>query len=249
MNFTRIILKLAACISVLVLSSCLESHEEIWLNADGSGAAKFKISMPHTPTRLYGGEKGIRKTITEYIEGTDAFSSYDLKTAVEDDRLHIELALTFDNALKLQEATSPEAMKNLPANSTAFMGESRVGFEGLNLTFFRKIDYSKAIPGSRFIPKKSLKDFKLTTILHLPKAAISHNATTALNGNQTLVWIVPLEKALAAPSVTRFTMPIPIPWLTVSVAIVVILLLIATLIYYIYRRKKRKPRESSTVLE
>jgi len=240
MKLLRLLPHLIASFCILLLASCFESHEEVWLNADASGAARFKISLPLTPTKLQGGEEGIREKITEYIETSGAFSSYELNTSVVDDRLYIELYVTFENALDLQKASSPEALKDVPSASTALMGTTDVSFQGLNIACTRTIDICKAIPAAKYFTKKSIRDFKLTTIIHLPKAPISHNATSTENEGKTLIWITPLEKAIAGPQQSIFVMPIPIPWVTVSVLASVLLLLIVLLTYYIISRRKRK---------
>lgn len=240
MKIHKRLLLLAAAFCALLLSSCLESHEEVWIHADGSGAARFKISMPLTPTKLHGGENGIRSKISEYLDATPAFTTYSLNTSTHEDRLHIDLAITFDNVLELREATSAEALKKLPTATTKMMGETKVEFQGLDISFSRLIDLPAAIPGASFIPSKNLQGYKLTTIIHLPKGATSHNATSTRNGNRTLIWIVPLQKAMTQPMETKFIMPLPIPWLTVSITALVILILISALIYYIFRRKAKR---------
>lgn len=240
MNSLRSILKgTATLLCALLLSSCLDTHEEIWINPDASGAARIQITMPLAASRLHGGEVGMKKMIEEYLNATPAFSSYALQTSSQDDRLKIDLAITFDNALELQDATSPEALKKLPAGSSHMIGTSEIDFQGLNLVFSRRTELSKAIPGALFFPMSELQGHAQTTIIHLPKAATSHNATSTANGNRTLIWTTPLATAFKGPLETNFTMPLPIPWLNIALVTVLLLILLVSLIYYFRSRKSK----------
>ena len=89
-----------------------------------------------------------------------------------------------------------------------------------------------------FIPQSELEGHSVTTILHLPKAATSHNATSTADGGSTLIWDTPLAEALRKPRVTEFIMPLPIPWLSICFVTMLLLILVAALIYYLRRGRK-----------
>jgi hypothetical protein len=231
---------LAIFFSALLFTSCLDTHEEIWINSDASGAARIQIAIPLAATALHGGEASLRKMIEEYLNSTPAFSSYALDTSTEEDRLKIDLAITFDNALDLQTATSEAALEKLPTGTAKMIGHSEVEFQGLSLAFSRQVELSKAIPGALFFPASQLEGHSLTTIIHLPKAASSHNATSTNNDGRTLIWETPLETAFRKPVETNFTMPLPIPWMSIGLIALLLLILVAALIYYLRRRKSKQ---------
>lgn len=232
--------QLTACLCALVFTSCLDTREEVWINADASGAARFQIAMPLATTKLHGGEAGVKKMIEDYLNETTVFSSYSLNTSSEDDRLKIDLAVTFDNALDLRKATTGEAFEKLPSASAEMMGHTEVEFQGLSLAFSRRTELYKAIPGAVFFPKSQLQGHSITTIIHLPEAATANNATSTENGNRTLIWTTPLETAFSKPMETSFTMPIPIPWFAISLVVTLLIIMISALTYYILRRRARR---------
>jgi hypothetical protein len=230
---------LIACLATLLVTSCLDSHEEVWLNDDASGKARIRISLPLHAVRAHGGEKGIRSIITDYFQSTPAFTSHTVATSVTQGQLEIDVSMTFDDVFALKETASSEAYRNFPAAAEDLLGTSKVDIRGSDLNFHRRIDLTHAIPGSAFIPRDQLKDRKLVTIIHLPKAASSHNAHAAENSGATLIWTTPLTSALREPINQIFTMQIPTPWLTIGSIALPIILLIGAGFYYVYRRKRR----------
>ena len=56
----------------------------------------------------------------------------------------------------------------------------------------------------------------MVTIIHLPSAASSSNASRVENGGRTLIWDTPLARALKSPVSNRFKIEIPIPWKIVT---------------------------------
>lgn len=230
---------LIACLAALFVSSCLDSHEEVWLNADASGKARVKISLPMSVVIANGGEKEIRSIIIDYFEATPAFTSYTVETAAAGDQLEIDVAMTFDDAFKLKDSASSSAYENFPDAADDLLGTSEVEIQGSNLNFHRTIDLTKAIPGSMFIPKEQLKGHKLTTIIHLPKAALSHNAHDAKDSGKTLIWTTPLATALRDPMNQIFTMKIPTPWLKISLIALAVMILFGGVGYFVYRRKNK----------
>ncbi len=231
---------LIACLAALFFSSCLDSHEEVWLNADASGKARVNISLPIQAAYIHGGEDGVKSMVTEYLETSPAFTTYSVVTSTTKDQLKIELSVTFENALDLTHTTHTAAFDELPEPAKDLLGHTQVGLQGADLTFHRKLDLTRTILGSVLIPKEQLKGQNLTTIIHLPKAASSQNAHTVADSGKTLTWITPIERAFREPINQTFTMPLPIPWLIIVAIALAVLFLFGAAFYYIYRRKKMK---------
>lgn len=232
--------KLALILLIVVLPSCLDSDEEIWINADSSGAARISLTVPAAATALHGGEAGVKKLAEDFLKSSSAFTTYLVETKTEDSRTTVDVVFTFDNALDFLDSSFSENLQNLPSGGSEFAGVTKIDFQGLNLAFSRSTELSKAIPGAIFFPQSQLVGHQVKTTIHLPKAATSHNATSTANQGRTLVWITPLATAMKSPVETNFIMPLPIPWLTIIVTAVIVILLIAFLIHYLIRRK-RKP--------
>jgi len=230
----------ALLVCALSLSSCLDSHEEVWLNPDASGAARIKLAIPAAAVAFYGGEEGVKKLVEEFTAATPAITSHALETEITDGRLHVDFAATFANALDFLNAASATGGPEIPPVGKEMMGKTDINFSGLSLVFKRRIEMSKVIPGALFIPASQLAGHSVTTIVHLPKAASSHNADSTADGGRTLTWSTSLATALKKPVERNFTMPLPIPWTTISVIVILLLILLATLIYYFRSRKVRR---------
>ena len=239
-------LKALASLACLLLSGCLDTHEEVWVRADGSGAARVSLAVPVAASAMHGGEEGVKKLIEDFLTETPAITTHILETRVEDARLHVDLTITFDNALDLIADTSEPASGKLPAAGSELMGTAKVDFKGLDMVFTRTVEFSKAVPGAIFIPQSQLEGHAVTTILHLPEAAISHNATSTADGGRTLIWETSLAEAFRKPRVTEFTMPLPIPWGWVSFVALLLLILFAVLARYLIRMKRAKTEQRSS---
>lgn len=222
----------------LFLSSCFDSEEEFWLNADASGAARVQVSVPAAAGALHGGEAGVKTLIQEFFAANPALKTYLVETSTEKGCLKINVVVTFDNALDLTKSTSGDSLNKLPEIGAEFVGKTEFEFQGMDLLFRRRVELSKAIPGAIFIPKSKLAGHQIKTTVHLPKAATAHNATSSADGGRTLIWSTPLALAISKPVETNFTMPLPIPWAIISFVAFLVLLLAVALIYYLVRRKK-----------
>ncbi|MBG7607203.1 MAG: hypothetical protein IZT59_04115 [Verrucomicrobia bacterium] len=237
---SQILEKLAILLIATVLPSCLDSEEEIWINADSSGAGRISITVPSAATTLHGGQAGIKKIAEDFLKSTPAFSSYLVETKTENKRTTLNAAFTFDNALDFLDSSFAENLDSLPGSGSEFAGTTKVAFQGLNIAFSRRTELSKAIRGAIFFPQSQLTGHEVKTTFHLPKAATSHNATSTADGGRTLIWITPLATAIRKPVETNFTMPLPIPWLTIGVTTLMVILLLAALAYYLIRRRKSR---------
>lgn len=237
MGFLRLILLVFTSLAV---SSCLDIEEEVWINADASGAARIQVWLPEAAAKMQGGEEGVRKTIEGFVNSSTAFSSYSLNTQTEDRILHIDLTVTFDDAMDLAALETEGDASNLPPGSSELVGATSVDFSGLSLVYSRSTEFSKGIPGSFFIPESRLQGHGITTIFHLPMAASSHNATSTEDDGRTLIWKTPLAVAFKKPIENQFTMPLPIPWAGIALGTLLVMVLIGTGVYYFWNNRKKK---------
>ena len=244
MNWIRYSLRFLAVSVAVLLVSCIDGHEEIWLNADGSGRAEVRYTLPAAAARFQGGEAGVRRMIEEFLKKTTALQSSSCEVSTEADRLKIYVRASFKSALALKKLATGGSMSKLPSSASGLAGKVKVGLSGRTLDFSRTITASSALPGVRFLPASQLKDRNLTYVIHLPVAIEESNASHTEDGGRTLVWDFPLAQAVQAPVITHFKAKIPIPyWLVGLVAAVV-----AAAGFFIYRfvRKRRRARFIST---
>lgn len=211
MRLPGLILRVLAILAALLLASCIDGREEIWLNADGSGRAEITYSLPAAAARFHGGESGVRTMIQDFLNGSPALTDPTCEVATRGDRLTVHVRSAFRSALEFGKLGSPGSLEKLPPSARYLAGEIDLRRDGLQLDFTRTISAGKALTGSLFMPRSQFQGRKLAYIVHLPIAATDSNATRIRDGGKTLEWEFPLEQAVKAPVVTRFSAKIPIP--------------------------------------
>ncbi len=244
MAISRYLLRLLWVAATVSLVSCIDGREEIWLNADGSGRADIRYSLPASAAAFQGGEAGIRRMIGGFLNNTPAIASSSYEVTTEEDRLKIRVRASFDSAMDLKEIAGGNSLEQLPSSAANLAGEVTVNLRGLSVDFSRTISAGKALPGSVFMPASNFEGRNLTYIVHLPAAATETNATRVEDGGRTLVWSFPLSQAIKSPVITRFKARIPIRTRLLAFAIAGTLALgfLALLGIWKLRRMKRAER-------
>lgn len=222
-----------------ILSSCIDSREEYWLQADGSGRAEMTYHLPAAAAAAHGGESGIREMIDGFLKQTPEITTSSCEVGTHGERLRVTITITFRSALAMRDVMAGDTLKSLPTAAAHLAGEVTADLRGRTLDFNREISPSKALPGAVFMPASRFAGHRLIYIMHLPAAATESNASRVENDGHTLVWDIPLAQALKAPVVTRFKMRIPIPWSLVTA--VAIPLSLATCGLIVLRRRKPRP--------
>lgn len=223
MSFLQALTRMATVAVAVLLSSCIDGREELWIEADGSGRSEIQYSLPAAAAKLHGGENGVRALIDEFLQKTPEFQSSSCEVSSDGDRLHVSIKTSFRSALDLQQLAEGESIKTLPNAATHLAGKVETAFHGRTMDFARTIRPGKALPGAAFLTLSRFEGHKLTYIIHLPAVPNSSNATRTENGGRTLIWEMPLEKAIQSPIITRFQIDIPIPWkLAAGIAIPVL---------------------------
>ena len=208
----RIALLLCPLLLCLFVSSCIDGKEEIWLNADGSGKAEFTYEIPASAAAFKGGAKGVDELIAGLLEGHPRATH---STVKDGDRLKIFVHLPFNSPQELQDLAGSEKSGSMPESFKSLAGTVDFKQSGRTIDISRTINPGRALPGARFYPESQLKGRQLNYIVHLPIPASGSNATRTEDSNRTLIWEVPLSKALRGPITTEFQAVIPIPpsWL------------------------------------
>ncbi len=232
---TRLLL-LAIC---ALMSSCIDSREEFWLESDGSGRAEFTYSVPEAAAQIHGGASAIREQITGFLKDTPEITSSACEVLTENERVTIKVRAAFKSALDLKNLNSGAPIKSLPSAATHLIGEINADLDGRTIDFSRTISHGKALPGHVFMPASQFDGHHVVYIMHLPVAATDSNATRSEDSGRTLVWDVPLADAFKMPVVTRFKMEIPIPW-TLVTTIGLPLSLVGGLVFRRIRRSRKK---------
>jgi len=226
-----------------LLASCLDVREEYWFQGDGGGRADITYSISAVAARMHGGEPAIRHMIDGFLADTPAITSSSYQIVTEGTCMRVRLQLGFASARDLDKVLSGPSLKHFPSAASCLLGTVRLDLRGTSLDFQREIFPAKALPEAAFLPDSRFAGHRLLYIMHLPGAATESNATILLDGGRTLVWEVPLERALKAPLVTRFKTRIPLPWAMVLTGCLA-LLPVGGLAFFVVRKARR--RNSST---
>ncbi len=196
---------LAAC--SLLLSSCIDGREEVWLEADGSGRAHFRYDIPATAAKFQGGTKGVEELLDSLLAD---FPGSTRDVAIDGDRLRVEVKLAFASVEEISKMKSSMDGQRVPGSMEHLAGVFDVKREGLSVDFTRTVSPGKALPTS-FIPASEFRDRRLTYILHLPVVPQESTATRTENGGLTQIWDQPLSAAIRKPVVIHFKAKIPVP--------------------------------------
>ncbi len=244
MNFPlRLLLLCPVLIGCLLLASCIDSHEEVWLKSDGSGRAELRFSLPAAATVLHGGEKGIRAIVDDFLAKSPQLKDSSSTVALHRGRMEIKVSASFDSIIDFSGIPASEAVATLPEPSRDFAGTVDVRIEGRTVEFTRTIHAGKAIPGSFLIPSSQMKKHRLVYILHLPSPVLESNATRTENSGRTLIWDHSLAIAARNPFSIHVKTEIPLPrWLLASAGGTVLLLsVLATAGIRRLRSRRRVP--------
>lgn len=235
-----------ACLlgTTLLLASCIDTREEFWLEADGSGRAEIHCSLPAAAARMHGGESGIRSMIGGFFKGTPQFTSSACEVAEAGNRLQIKINATFDSALDLKDVAAGPRIESLPSAASHLAGKITADVRGRSLDFSRTISPGKAIPGAAFFPASQFEGRSLVYIMHMPAAATESNATRLEDGGRTLIWEIPLADAVKSPVALHFKMDLPVPWKWVTGIAVPVSLLCGLMFLRMRKSQKTGGHES-----
>ncbi len=200
-----------ALMGSLFLASCIDSREEFWLEANGSGRAQMQFSIPTSAASMCGGNEGIRRMIDQLRQSAPTLRHFRDTITTKADRTHIDVSFSFDSPADLEKLRDGEAFKTLPGAATHMAGEVKTEIHGLSVDYQRTIAVGKAMPGAFLLPESKFAGCNLLTIMHLPVAASRTNATRIENAGRTLIWDTPMAKAVKSPVNHHVEFPIPIP--------------------------------------
>jgi hypothetical protein len=152
MNVFRAALFLTAVAAAILSSSCVNSREEYWIDARGGGRGEMTFTLPAAALRLHGGVAGVEKMIDSFLKEIPGIEATRREVTVNGDRAEVALAFRFDSALDLTEFAESPAMRELPSAVTHLTGHVDVSLRGRELTYTRRSDPGRAIPGVSLLP-------------------------------------------------------------------------------------------------
>ena len=215
--------------------SCIDGHEEVWLNGDGSGRAEFNYDIPAAAAKFQKGEEGIRDLVASLLKDMPS-ASHEVK--VVDDRIKIKVNVSFASPDELTILSSSATEARAPASFDYLAGKFDITQSFRTVDFTRTIVAGKALPVA-IIPSSQFRNHKLTYIIHLPVKPKESSATRTADDGKTLIWEPPLTAAIRQPIVIHFKADFPIPmWLMVTAAGAVLLMVVGIALLRV-RAKRR----------
>jgi len=221
----------------VLLASCIDGHEEYWIDSLGRGRAEIRYSIPESVARMQGGDAGIREIIGNFLKKTPAITTSEYDVVTQNKVTTVTLHAKFNSALKLADVANGRSRHNLPAAANHLLGEITAKNHGRTVELTRLTTPAQAIPAADWMPLTSFEGKTLTYIIHLPNAAEESDATRTADGGRTLIWEIPLAQTLKSPAVIHFKMKIPIPWTIIGAVAITLAVLIG--IWFLRRRKCR----------
>lgn len=203
----RAILSVLLAAYILLLPSCIDGWEEVWLSPDGSGRAHFRYDIPAAAAKFQGGAKGVEELLDSLLAD---FPGSTREVTLDGDRLKVEVKLAFKSVEEISKMTSSLEGRRVPGSLEHLAGIFEVKREGLAVDFTRTVSPGKALP-TAFIPSSEFRGRRLTYVLHLPVVPQESTATRTENGGLTQIWDQPLSAAIRKPVVIHFKAKIPVP--------------------------------------
>ena len=221
----------------LLLVSCIEGEEEIWLEPDGSGRIEATYKMPTVVAQKIGDPD----ELVEILKNAAARDPHIELTSVSHQTrrggVTLKFSGTFDDLRKL--ATFPQRQLRDPAEpdkrvkAEVLFGTTHLDISWRGLSYERQVDISwllKSSPAAKSIVRVPalLGNSSFRYTLNLPTSARESNSTTQSQDGHKLEWLFPLKNHVQEPMHLTAEGDLPLPgtlWL-IPLAVLVLLFLI-----------------------
>lgn len=241
--FRRLIV-LAAC---LLIASCFDIREEVWIQRNGAGHAELRYTVPESALLFYGGASGVEKKIRDLVATQPSLILDDVSVTLKDARATVAVKISTKSMLSLLDLKKSESFQNLPESTANIAGHFDVRLRWLDLDFSRSIHVKEALGlASLAVGADERENHRLTYIIHLPKAAKEHNATQVTDGGKTLTWDYTLGEAIHKPVVTRFRATMPIPRYAWAAAAGLLVAIIGIVVWTVKKIRRLSRRGTSS---
>ncbi|MDP7307121.1 MAG: hypothetical protein QF405_05710 [Roseibacillus sp.] len=244
-------MRLLALLSILLpllLVSCIEGEEEIWLEPDGSGRIEATYKMPTVVAQKIGEPDELVEILKKAAARDPHIELTSVSHQTRRGGVTLRFSGTFDDLRKL--ATFPERQLRDPAEpdkrvkAEVLFGETHLDISWRGISYDRKVDIGwllKSSPAAKSIMKVPalLGDSSFHYTLNLPTSTRQSNATTQSQDGHKLEWLFPLKDHVQEPMHLTAEGDLPLPgslWL-IPFAVLVLLFLIQN-----RRARKKLPR-------
>ncbi|MGJ8676628.1 MAG: hypothetical protein ACSHX0_03860 [Akkermansiaceae bacterium] len=233
MKFIYLILSLIC----ILLHSCIDGEEEVFLYQDGSGRARAEYRVPAILLTDVEG-KALEESIRRGVEGSPHLKLVTNQVTLEKGYRVIQIEVESDNVQKLKVDDDSEVDHSSSLLLT-IIGDIELDMQGLSASIERRVDLGpllhKQFGSANF---DALGDSIFRYTIHLPKAAAESNAHLISNAGKTLQWSYVLADVENQPILLKLVAPVPLPWWFYLCAAVTTLFLVLIIIRVVMKRKK-----------
>lgn len=232
----------------LVLTSCIEGEEEVWVNPDGSGKARLKVTAPKLLFAKFGGLETLAADLKDALQTSQNARLLEMETSTQGSRATLEAEIAFRDARKmgglLKSFRDPPDSPDKCEEEIVF-GEVKVHLGVPDLSFSRVIDLRPLVPAqsNNAMALKMLGEAQMSYRVHLPTPAKTHNADFISADGKTLAWEIPLAEFLQGSQRMEFTAPLPYLF-PLSILAAVLLCLAVGAIFFVRKARTRKSSPS-----
>ncbi len=227
---------------VVMLSSCIDGDEEIFLHADGSARM---IAIYSLPAMIFSDEDAakLQQQIAEGIGGEKKVRLLTNKIERINGKQVITIEVETADLMELGDLMGQEPDQKKEEKSgqvlDALLGDFIFRREGLAVGVNRKVDLAPLL--DQFVGEQwpsMLGDSEFRYTIHFPKAVKESNAHAVSNGGKTVKWVYQLGECKKTPIELDMVAPIPLPWWVYAGLGLVVLLLLWVIVKLLCRKKK-----------
>lgn len=214
----------------VLLSSCIDGEEEVFIEANGSARVK---AVYRVPGMIFSAEdaEALRVSIEQEVGREKNLRLITNQVEKQKGNRVIILEIETDDVTGLEGRLAEHDPGVVPSKADkilhAIVGRIAVNMEGLSVNLTRKVDLRPLLEeyiGSGSASMLGDSEFRYT--VHLPEVAEKSNAHEVSNGGRTLKWSHKLVECSSKPITLSMTTPMPLPWWLYMVAALLLLVLV-----------------------
>ncbi|NWK57230.1 hypothetical protein HW115_16530 [Verrucomicrobiaceae bacterium N1E253] len=235
-------MNLVLALAVLMLASCIDGEEEVFIHADGSAKMRVQYTVPGMMLSDLEADKLV-EIVDKAVREKANLSLVTNQVQSQKGQKIINIEIDAENVMELndlldEEETGEDGEEPTKAGKIlqALLGEMQVSLDGLTAGVDRNVDLQPLF--DQYLGKMGpsvLGESEFRYTVHLPKAAETTNAHQSLNEGRTLKWGFKLRETKQHPIHMQMRAPVPLPWWVFAALAVVVVLLVAG-IYRLIRK-------------
>ncbi len=209
---------LSLFITAMLLSSCVEGEEEIWIKADGSGRVIAHYEIPLVALSQMTDPEDMIRALRLVDEKEEGLCIHELSFKKNRGKAIFHFEASFHDARELldisarNEALFAEETSADPEQMTAVAGEIDFTIKGLTPTFSRSISLIGMFPPIVTKRPTMLGPSRFKYTMHLPAKVKESNAHAISADGRSVSWTFFLKDHLEEEMEMSFTTELPLPW-------------------------------------